>query len=345
MVLVCERQHDKDVRHEFCLNDLRAGAVLSSYPFGRWAEALWSPDGRALAITDHAGSDFTQLLLIIPGPPQQTVNIKDETARSLGLLPSVTDNHHVYFEAVRWKDRETFFRIWATATMTHKGSTILRLPVGRRGRSNELGSGYPSRVRAWSRARPSDYRQIKLRAHELLADVYLHDVWQVELPGGGPNRTIADVRSLMSLNMLAQMNPVVRALLSLRRLLGRVFRWDSARRLPKAKSFLESLPEGDQMRSLVKPGTADGPFTILYVDSHEAIGEIRNATVHGFSVLALEPHPSGYRLFWAIYVAPVGWVTPFYMTLIDPFRRFLIYPAILRHLRRAWVAAQGRSAE
>ncbi len=113
MVLVCERQHDRDAPHEFRLKDLRAGAVIWSYPFGRWAEALWSPNGSGLAITDHAGSDFTQLLLIIPRSPQQIVNMKAETTRSLGLLPSVTDNHHVYVEAVGWKDPQTLaFRIW-----------------------------------------------------------------------------------------------------------------------------------------------------------------------------------------------------------------------------------------
>jgi len=93
------------------------------------------------------------------------------------------------------------------------------------------------------------------------------------------------------------------------------------------------------MRSLVESGTADGPFTILYVHAREAVSDIRNTTVHAFSVLALERFPSGYRLFWAIHVAPVGRLTTFYMALIDPFRRLLIYPALLRHLHRAWVAA------
>ena len=113
IVLACKRQHDKETPHEFRLKDLRTGEVIWSYPFRRWAEALWSPDGRSLAITDHAGSNSTQLFLVIPGPPQRTVDIQAETARSLDLLPSVTNNHHVYFEAVGWKDPQTLaFRIW-----------------------------------------------------------------------------------------------------------------------------------------------------------------------------------------------------------------------------------------
>jgi hypothetical protein len=113
MLLSCERHYDREVPHEFRLKDLRTGEVIWSYPFGRSAEALWSPDGTALAITDYAGSNIAELFLVFPVRSQQTVNIQNETARSLGLLPSVVHNDHVYFEAVRWKDPKTLvFRIW-----------------------------------------------------------------------------------------------------------------------------------------------------------------------------------------------------------------------------------------
>ena len=113
MLLGCERHHDREVRHEFRLKDRRTGAVVWSYSFARSAEALWSPDGTALAVTDYAGSNIAELFLIFPERPQRTVNIQNETTRNLGLLPSVVHNDHVYFEAVRWKDAETLmFRIW-----------------------------------------------------------------------------------------------------------------------------------------------------------------------------------------------------------------------------------------
>jgi hypothetical protein len=54
---------------------------------------------------------------------------------------------------------------------------------------------------------------------------------------------------------------------------------------------------------------------------------------------------SGYRLYWAIYVRNVSRFTPVYMTLIEPFRRFVVYPSILRRLRGAWVAAYTRKSE
>ena len=44
----------------------------------------------------------------------------------------------------------------------------------------------------------------------------------------------------------------------------------------------------------------------------------------------------GLSAFWAIYVLPVSvWTRP-YMTLIDPFRRRLVYPALLRRIHESW---------
>ena len=90
----------------------------------------------------------------------------------------------------------------------------------------------------------------------------------------------------------------------------------------------------------MEPGSQDGPFTVVYLHPFEAVSEVRNATVHAFSVLAFEPCARGYRLFWAIYVAPVSRLTVLYMALIDPFRRVLVYPAVLRHVHQSWCIAQ-----
>ena len=194
-------------------------------------------------------------------------------------------------------------------------------------------------MRAWSRVDPAQFRRLDLRAHHLLADVPLHDVWKVELPGGGLNRTLADARAFMSAENLMSVNPVVRVLFQLRAWLGHVFHWDSSTRTPSAHSFIYRLSDEDRKQSLVEPGFPDGPFTVIYVRGFEAVSEIRNATVHAFSVLAFEQCSGGYRLFWAIYVAPVSRFTALYMALIDPFRRVLIYPAVLRHVHQSWRAA------
>jgi hypothetical protein len=37
-----------------------------------------------------------------------------------------------------------------------------------------------------------------------------------------------------------------------------------------------------------------------------------------------------------VYVGKTGWITPVYMALIDPFRRWIIYPAMLKNIRAIW---------
>lgn len=191
---------------------------------------------------------------------------------------------------------------------------------------------------SWSRVDPEHFRRLNLQAHPLLESVPIHDVWQVDLPGGGPDRTLDDIRRILRAKPLSEVNPVVRSLFALRSRLGALFGWDSADASREGDRPLHPIPQTLREQSRVRPGSSDGPFTVLYALEREGMNEIRNATVHAFSVMALEPAPEGYRLFWAIYVEPVSWLTPLYMALIAPFRRFLVYPAILRQLRRAWLA-------
>ena len=58
--------------------------------------------------------------------------------------------------------------------------------------------------------------------------------------------------------------------------------------------------------------------------------------MHALFAIALTETFVGYRLYWGVYVEPVSRLTPLYMALIDPFRRFVVYPAVLRRIRRAW---------
>jgi hypothetical protein len=190
---------------------------------------------------------------------------------------------------------------------------------------------------------PEEYRALDLRAHALLADVPLHDVWAVDLPGRGGARPMLELRALLAGEELARINPAVRLLFALRRWLGRLSPADREPPGAAASSFARRLGDADRAATLVAPGTREGPFQVLYVFPEEALGEVQNATVHAFSVHALRDRPGGHRLYWAIYVRPVGAVTAWYMRGIDPFRRRVIYPALLRHLRERWAEAHPAS--
>jgi Protein of unknown function (DUF2867) len=180
------------------------------------------------------------------------------------------------------------------------------------------------------------FRRLSLAVHGLLRDVPLHDVTAVDLSGGGAGRTMADVRALLAHEHVRAAHPIVRALFALRALLGRLCGWDAARHTHPGISFLHRLSSDTIRRSALPPGARDGPFRVLYVLEREALAEVRNATVHAFLASVLTETACGYRLYWAVYVQPVSRLTPLYMALIEPFRRCIVYPAILRRIRRAW---------
>jgi hypothetical protein len=179
---------------------------------------------------------------------------------------------------------------------------------------------------------------LRLRAHELLRDVPLYDVSAVDLPGGGPGRSVADVRAL---EKAASPSRVANSLYGLRLFLGRVFGWDR-RSIRPEESLLSRLSERDRADSEVRPGTRAGAFLQLYQFPREALAETRNATVHGWLCTALAPVAAGYRLYLAVYVLPVSWLTRPYLAAIEPFRRVL-YPAMLARIRRAWIMAYHES--
>ena len=193
--------------------------------------------------------------------------------------------------------------------------------------------------RPWSLSSEREYRALPLRAHQVLDDIPLHDVWRVELPDQGQARTMLDVRAAVDgAGPSLRTGAPVRALFRLRWWLGRVLRWDAERVESGPYSLITRLDRSDRDQSLVPPGTRDGPFTVMYVHQAEAVSEIRNATVHGFVVWALRPALGGHHLYLAVHVLPVGrWTRP-YMMLIDPFRRWLVYPAMLRGVHQAWLA-------
>ncbi len=188
------------------------------------------------------------------------------------------------------------------------------------------------------------FRALNLEAHALLSDAPLRDVTVIDLPDGGGMRSMTDVRALLTPERLTSPNVLVRGLFALRELLGQMFGWDSEERFEPHLSYVHRLTDNLKARSAVPPGTTAGLFKLLYVLERESLAEVRNATVHAFVCWALEKTSSGYRLYLAVYVKPVSWLTPLYMAVIEPFRRFVVYPSISRRIRRAWVDHYGKPA-
>ena len=182
---------------------------------------------------------------------------------------------------------------------------------------------------------PGEFRARPLRVHALLHDVPLEDAWAVPLSGGGAGRTIQDVRAVMVAGREAAPT-VVRALLRLRRRIGALFGWDDQRPGWNAESYADRLSPADRAQSLVAPGTPDGSFRLLYRFQDEQLSELRNSTVHAFLSLSIRPAPGGYLAYLGVFVRPVSRFTGLYMAAIKPFRRLIVYPALIRTMQKAW---------
>jgi len=180
-----------------------------------------------------------------------------------------------------------------------------------------------------------EFERLPLRVHDFLAGVPLHDVWAVDLPR---------VRSGITLDEFARAagsrpftpSPVVRALLNIRLFVGRRLGWDREPDATVRETFATRLTTADRSKSLAPAGTREGPFRMVYRFENEQLLELINRTAHAAALSALVETPSGYRFYFGVYVRSVGRLTPVYMALIDPFRKFIVYPSLLRSVRSTW---------
>jgi hypothetical protein len=180
-----------------------------------------------------------------------------------------------------------------------------------------------------------EFERLPLRVHDFLAGVPLHDVWAVDLPR---MRTGITLDAFMRQAGARTFTPpwVVRALLTIRSFLGRLFDWDGEPDASVRTMFAARLTAADRSRSLAPAGTPEGPFRIVYRFENEQLLEVINRTVHAAALSALVETADTYRLYFGVYVRRVGRLTPVYMALIDPFRRWIVYPSLLRSVRTTW---------
>jgi len=187
------------------------------------------------------------------------------------------------------------------------------------------------------RISPTEFYAQPLRVHTYLADIPLHDVWVVDLPKHRDAVALSEFLRSTSQGGCNRLPPAARALIRLRLFLGSIFRLEAEPQDALAASFNSRLTPEDRARSFVVPGTPEGLFRVVYRFENEQLLEIQNRTVHAAALSALAERADGYRFYFAVYVLQTTWITPFYMGLIDPFRRWIIYPALLKKIRATWV--------
>jgi hypothetical protein len=181
-----------------------------------------------------------------------------------------------------------------------------------------------------------EFEELPLRVHEFLSGVPLHDAWLVDLPLTRSGITLDEyLRTAKARRRIV--SPPARALLGIRLFLGRVFGWDREPAAFAGETFAMRLTATDLSMSLVPAGTHDGIFRVVYRFENEQLLELMNSTAHGAMLSALFETSTAYRFYLGVYVRKVSLVTSVYMALIDPFRKLVVYPSLLRSVRAAWV--------
>ncbi len=173
------------------------------------------------------------------------------------------------------------------------------------------------------------------RIHELTRDFRLEDVW--ELPAtGGPDDFPRLVEGFASTDPAQGAPGPVRALWFIRWKLGELLGLDDAdtglgSRVPTLRdrlpADLREAPRGPEFASL--------PFESLYLLEDEWASEIANRTMHGVMHIGrVADGTGGFRARMAVLVKPNGLLGTAYMAAISPFRRLIVYPAMMRRIER-----------
>jgi len=186
----------------------------------------------------------------------------------------------------------------------------------------------------------------------LASDFELLDVWRypIELDQSVPFDRFVDFME-SSQRDLASSRGAAGALFRLRAVLGKIFGWDGDDKRPTSAlpipgctetSLRDRMSEADREGEVeaVRVGSMDqasSAFKTVYRRENETLREISNSTVHAFMHLGRVPISATH---WSpqlgVYVKPRGGLGRFYMSLISPFRRYIVYPAMMRSAKQGW---------
>jgi Protein of unknown function (DUF2867) len=185
-----------------------------------------------------------------------------------------------------------------------------------------------------------EFERLPLRVHDFLAGVPLHDVWAIDLPRMRSGITLDEFLRAAGGRPFTP-SVVVGALLNFRFFVGRLLGWDREPDATVRETFATRLTPADRSRSLAAAGAREGPFRVVYRFDNEQLLEVINRTAHAAALSALVETANAYRFYFGVYVRRVGRLTPVYMAVIDPFRKLIVYPSLLRSVRTNWTRTFG----
>jgi hypothetical protein len=168
--------------------------------------------------------------------------------------------------------------------------------------------------------------------HAVAPEFALEDVWALPV-AAGPGDFPEVVDRFCRLDERSS-PPVVRALWAIRWKLGALLGWDgdAAGTGGRVATLRDRVPEALRASAAARADAFEHlPFVPLYETGDEFAAEVANATMHGVMHLGWVPAEDGmYRAQMAVLVKPNGLKGKAYMSAIRPFRRLIVYPAMLK---------------
>ncbi len=185
----------------------------------------------------------------------------------------------------------------------------------------------------------SEHESHAWRIREIAPDFRLEDVWALPAQGGSEDfATLLEV--MASLDPATGSSFATRALFSIRFRVGGWLGWDDRPGGPvpeRIETTLSARLPRDLRNTATGPDLGSYGFLPLYRTDVEWAAEISNRTVHAVMHLAwVEQGGDRYQGQMGVYVKPRGRFGAIYMALIAPFRHWVVYPALMRQIERAW---------
>ena len=189
------------------------------------------------------------------------------------------------------------------------------------------------------------------RIREIASDFTLEDVWALPVHGGAEDfRTLLEIlvsgdpgnAASLPTRVLWRVRDRLGSWFGLGRISARIGSgWDDAAgKLPipgtNETTLTDRLPD-DLRNTAADLDFRSLPFAPLYCTDVEFAAEVSNRTVHGVMHLAwLDQGEGRYQGQMAVYVKPRGRFGKGYMAFIAPFRHWVVYPALMQQIERAW---------
>ncbi len=197
-----------------------------------------------------------------------------------------------------------------------------------------------------------EHREHEWRVSTLAPDFELLDVWRypIELERSIPLDRFIDFMQSSQRDLVSSRG-AAGALFRLRAALGKILGWDGDAGKPflalpipgcTETSLRDRLTELDRADALqaspVESTDAARPaFRPVYRLENETLLEISNSTVHALMHFGRVPISATH---WSpqlgVYVKLRGRLGRYYMSLISPFRHYIVYPAMMRSAKKGW---------